>query len=162
MSLCTVNEVQKNTKWKIRCIALYYNLIFVGCSDQSLRIFAPYQRTQNKNSIEYQCIKQEKLNGKQMMQMEIIEYVDLLILLIDEMVIFYSLYSPQQLDSPFMDQSQIRFNVEKLFDFGEDGKGTVIVTCSKAWSDGLKKKLLIALGKRREISVYQWKGRFCP
>lgn len=159
MSLCTVHQVQQNTKWKIRCLAQYHNLIFAGCSDQYLRIFAPYQRTKNKHSIEYQCIKQEKLNGKQIMQLEIIEYVDLLIVIIDENVTFYSLYSPRELGNPFMDQSMIRFNVTKLFDLDEDGRGTVIVTCSKAWSDGLKRKLFIAFGKRREISVFQWKGK---
>eukprot|EP01084_Bolivina_argentea_P188649 324689_1 len=57
-----------------------------------------------------------------------------------------------------MDQSLIRFDINKLFECDEDGRGTVIVTCSKAWSDGLKKKLFIAFGKKREISVFQWKG----
>eukprot|EP01084_Bolivina_argentea_P259693 438277_1 len=158
MSVCTVHQVQQNTKWKVRCLSMYHNLIFAGCSDQILRIFAPYQRTKNKNSIEYQCIKSEKLSGREIKQLEIIEYVDLLIAIIDDTVVFYSLYTTRELGHAIMDQSTIRFDVKKLFDAEDEGKGTVIVTCSKAWSDGLKKKLFIAFGKRREISVYQWKG----
>eukprot|EP01083_Nonionella_stella_P066239 174233_1 len=158
MSLCTVHEVLQNAKWKVRCLAMYYNLIFAGCSDCFLRIFAPYQRTKNQSSIQYQCIKSERLNGKQIQQIEIIEYVDLLIIVMDENVSFYSLYSPRELGNPLMDQSLIRFDINKLFECDEDGRGTVIVTCSKAWSDGLKKKLFIAFGKKREISVFQWKG----
>jgi len=34
----------------------------------------------------------------------------------------------------------------------------VLIKCSRAWSSGLSKKLFIAFGKRREITVYQWKG----
>jgi len=160
MSICSVHQVQQNSKWKVRCLSQYHNLIFVGCSDQYLRIFAPYQRLQQRHLIEYKCIKEEKLNGKQIMQMEIIEYVDLLIIIIDEHITFYSLYCPRELGNPFMDESMIRFNLEKLFDFQDDDvKNTVIVTCSKAWSDGLKKKLFIAFGTRKKVSVWQWKGK---
>ena len=159
MSVCSLHQVQQNAKWKVRCLAQYHNLIFVGCSDQYLRIFAPYQRAQQRHQIEYKCIKQEKLNGKQIMQMEIIEYVDLLIVIIDENITFYSLYCPRELGNPFMDQSMIRFTVTKLFDFQDDEvKNAVIVSCSKAWSDGMKKKLFIAFGTRKKVTVYQWKG----
>ena len=92
------------------------------------------------------------------MQFEIIEYFDLLIVVIDENVTFYSLYSPRELGNPFMDQSSIQFNINKLFDVDEEGRGTILVTCSRVWSDGLKKKLFIAFGKRRKISLFQWKG----
>lgn len=161
MSVCSQHQVKQNAKWKVRCLAQYHNLIFAGCSDQYLRIFAPYQRAAQRHAIEYHCIKEEKLNGKQIMQMEVIEYVDLLIVIIDENISFYSLYCPRELGNPFMDQStnKIRFTVTKLFDFHDDDvKSTVIVTCSKAWSDGLKKKLFIAFGTRKRVSVWQWKG----
>ena len=158
MSLCTEHIVQQASKWKVRCMAMFHNLIFVGCNDSTLRIFAPFQRTKNKKSIEYQCIKQEKLRGKTIMQLEIIEYVDLLIVIIDENVTFYSLYSPRELGNAFMDQGKIHFNVDKLFDVDEYARGTVTVSCSRAWSDGTAKKLFIAFGKRKEISVFQWKG----
>lgn len=138
---------------------MYHNLIFVGCSDQTLRIFAPYQRTKSKNSIEYQCIKQERLSSKQnIVQFEIIEYLDLMVVVIDENVSFYSLYCPRELGNPFMDQSSVRFTINRLFDADDEGKGTVLIKCSRAWSSGLSKKLFIAFGKRREITVYQWKG----
>ena len=96
------------------------------------------------------------------MQFEIIEYVDLLIVVMDENVTFYSLYCPRELGHPFMDQSHIRFTITELFNLEDQGRGTVLVTCSRAWSNGLKKKLFIAFGKRREISVFQWKGIHNP
>ena len=54
MSVCSLHQVKQNAKWKVRCLAQYHNLIFAGCSDQYLRIFAPYQRAAQRHAIEYQ------------------------------------------------------------------------------------------------------------
>lgn len=159
MSLCNTYTAVASTKFKIRCIAMYHNLIFVGCSDNVLRIYAPFQMSTNTQSIEYQVIKEERLSikCKCLSQLCIIEYIDLLIIIVDETCTFYAISCPRALGQAFMDPSKVFFSVSKLFDF-ENGRGTVLCAVSRAWNKGLKKRLFIAMAKKRSITLYEWKG----
>ena len=47
-------------------------------------------------------------------------------------------------------------NVKLLFDVQDSKKDSVLVSCSKAWSKGDQRTLLIGIGQKKSVQLFQW------
>ena len=153
----------EGTQYKIECIAQWHELIFCGCNDNVLRIFIPHLSGEKIHS--YKCIvKDLKLFGKNMSDLQVVEYYDLLIAIIDEQTHFYKIthnygecmhIQERNLNEcKFSKNSQINMDkltvdAKHLFSIEDSNQKSLFVRCVKAWSKGEQLTLLIGICRRQ-------------
>ena len=155
--------VIEGTKYEVTCIAQWHELIFCGCSDYSLRVFTPHISAQGSATQSYKCLFKDSKFGKNISQLEIVEYYNLLIAIIDETAHFYKIIGnypeyTQETDTA-VDKCKLTINVKHLFSVeGDEDHGSstsVLTSCSKAWSKGEQRTLLIGIGcQQKSIARY--------
>ena len=164
------------TKYKVNCIAQFHELIFCGCGDIGLRVYQPQTSHKDSSSHAYNCIFEDSKFGKNITQLEIVPNYNLLIAIINETVHFYKIISNYDRYTKRVNESKIEntttlnskiiigkllVSVEHLFSvtFPQNKSKRHVqassVACSKAWSKGEEKTLLIGIGYQRSLRLLQ-------
>ena len=154
--------VAERSKYKVKCVAQWHDFIFCVCNDHTLRIFMPHLSAQG--TLSYKCIFEDPKFGKNISQLEIVDYYDLLVAIIDETVYFYKITGNCAQYTQRINRSKrsrngsitVMLNVKHLFSVPDSKKESVLVSCSKAWSKGEQRTLLIGIGLKKSILLFQW------